>query len=360
MTLRIVDIHEDGQASNVDADAGQMAMSGDGRRIVFVDREANMRLWDSAVGRAETFYQAFAGQPLLSQDGLVFVATLGPSMPRPSIWLFSEPPEDNGAPSLGLLVWSQNPKPTTSSASLTVPASDDLSGIMRGEYFIEDVDPGQGNGVPMDWDGTNLSATFGNDLSTGVYKVNVRVEDNEGNWSQVVTDYLVVYDPSGPMDVVGRRSLVPSLANGDILPGLNQSSQSDKMIFGFDVKYGVGGVVDPASAFGFTYNTGSKCNTQNPVNCHETGFTADSFNWLTIGDVNNSLGTVRGVGTLTVDGVNTQVRFSIVARDGDLLTPVGDDTVIIKIFNFADDPDTATPIYKVSAILSHGSSIKIQ
>jgi hypothetical protein len=267
---------------------------------------------------------------------------------------------DTTAPQLGNPSWSLNPKSTSQTSLLTVPATDEGLGVAGGEYFIGDTDPGLGNGVAMVWDGTNLSSTFGNNLSAGVYRVSLRAEDNAGNWSSVLIDYLVVYDSTGPVDVVGKRSLVPTLANGDMLPGLNQSGQNDKMIFGFDVKYGTSGGIDPTSAFDFTYNTGSKCNSQNPINCHKTSFTGTSFNWLTVGDTNNSLGTIKGVATLTVDGVVTQVRFSVVARDGDRLTPVGDDTVMIKVFNLSDNPDTATPIYQVSGILAHGSSIKIQ
>jgi len=267
---------------------------------------------------------------------------------------------DGTAPQLGNPVWSLNPKSTSQTSILTVPATDEGLGVAGGEYFIGDTDPGLGNGVAMGWDDTNLSATFGNDLSTGVYQVNIRGQDNAGNWSAVVSDYLVVYDPAGPVDVVGKRSIVPSLANNDVLPGLNQAGQTDKIIFGFDVKYGVNGGIDPASALSFSYDTGSKCNSNNPTNCHKTDFTSSSFSWLTLSSTNNSVGEFRGIGTMAVDGVATQVRFTVVAQDGDRLTPTQDDVITIKIFNLADNVDTAIPIYGVSGSLSHGSGVKIQ
>jgi hypothetical protein len=34
--------------------------------------------------------------------------------------------------------------------------------------------------------------------------------------------------------------------------------------------------------------------------------------------------------------------------------------MVIKIFNILDNPNTATPIYKVSGVLGHGSGVKIQ
>lgn len=89
-------------------------------------------------------------------------------------------------------------------------------------------------------------------------------------------------------------------------------------------------------------------------------FTATSFSLLTLSGSNNSVGYFQGQGTIVVDGVSSQVKFTVAAQDGDLITPAQTDTIAIKIFNLADNPATAAPLYQVTGSLSHGSGVKIQ
>lgn len=75
--------------------------------------------------------------------------------------------------------------------TLTVSATDDLSGVAGGEYFIG-ADPGQGSGLSMQWNGTSLAANFGSLLAPGVYTISIRAVDVAGNWSGVVTVVLTI------------------------------------------------------------------------------------------------------------------------------------------------------------------------
>ncbi|HLZ14422.1 MAG TPA: hypothetical protein VKQ34_00345 [Candidatus Saccharimonadales bacterium] len=257
------------------------------------------------------------------------------------------PASDSTPPSLGAFSWSANPKSTFQTSTLTVPASDDSSGVAGGEYFIGDTDPGPGNGAPMQWDGANLSTTFGTDFPTGVYKISVRAKDNAGNWSDPLSDYLVVYNPTGPR-MTGKKSVVPSLANGDVLPGLTTNGQTDAATFGFSVRYDSQGNISSNSDLQFAYNTGTNCkNVKKAQNCHSLSLNASSIAWLITQGTNNSTGIFQGTATLTVDGVNSQVLFRVTGRDGTRLDGVSPDQFGIGIFMPGANPNTDTPLYVV-------------
>lgn len=101
---------------------------------------------------------------------------------------------DQTAPTLGTPSWVANPVTEGSNTTLDVPASDNLSGVVGGEYYIGSTDPGQGNGTSMMFNGTtgNLCASLGSNLAPGTYQVNVRAEDAAGNWSTITTTTLTI------------------------------------------------------------------------------------------------------------------------------------------------------------------------
>ena len=99
---------------------------------------------------------------------------------------------DTGAPVLGTPGWSVNPTIVGQPTTVTVPATDSISGIVGGEYYVGGTDPGIGAGIPMSWDGTNLSASFGAGFAPGSYTISVRAENTAGNWSNVTSATLVV------------------------------------------------------------------------------------------------------------------------------------------------------------------------
>jgi virginiamycin B lyase len=282
---------------------------------------------------------------------------------------------DTTPPVLGMPTWSSNPKPTTGTTTLTVPATENLSGISRAEYFVGDTDPGQGNGTSMTLANTqtssggeivaaDLAASFGSNFQPGVYKVTVRAQDLAGNWSSTTSDYMVVFDPSGPTDVAASKKVIPLLANGDALPGLLSDTQNDKADLGFDVLLAANGTVDPTSKLSLDYATGQACNSPHPTNCHTTNFTVNTttpniFNWLTVGGTNESIGTFQGQGTLTIDGTVTTNPFRVVATDGNRTTPASSDDVLLQIFAPRANPDTAVALYQLH-IRAAGNWAKIQ
>jgi hypothetical protein len=257
--------------------------------------------------------------------------------------------------------WTANPMARGSSTTITVSAPDPgaLSGLAAGEYFIDN-DPGVGNGIPMSVNGNNLSATFGSSLPAGVYKIGVRAQDAAGNWSETETDYLVVYDPAITLGVMGQsKDLVPSLANGDILPGLNAAGQTDTAEYGMGVDY-KNGVLDPHNDFRFSYDTGTHCNTPSPVNCHTFELNATSFSWLLIDQTNDSRGRFQGSATVIIDGASSTHPFTVEGIDGQRLSPATSDYFVLKIYATGANPATASPIYRVSGYLNKQNAVEVR
>jgi tricorn protease-like protein len=272
---------------------------------------------------------------------------------------FDAPPHDTTPPTLGTITWTLNPKTTSQSTTLSVPATDDASGVVGGEYFIGDTDPGTGNGASMNWNGTALTVNFGANFAPGVYKINVRAQDGSGNWSQTATDYLVVYDPTTSLGVIGKsRDLVPSLAAGDSLPGLVASGQADSAIYGFTVDYR-NGALDSHNDFQFSYKTGSRCN-KNPANCTSFELNATSFAWQVIDQTNNSRGRFQGMASLVINGVTTTNPFTVEAIDGQRLNPSSDDYFVLKVYAPGANPNVAQPIYQASGYLTKAGAVTVR
>jgi fibronectin type 3 domain-containing protein len=267
---------------------------------------------------------------------------------------------DQTPPVLGTPAWTTNPKPTNGSSVLTVPATDMLSGVSGGEYYLE-TDPGVGHGIPMPYSGGNLTATIGTGLAVGVHPVAVRGRDAAGNWTTIATTMLVVYDPAVTIGVTGKnkKDLIPSLANGDVLPGLTSPTQTDPVDYGFTVDY-TGGTLDSGNDFMLTYNVGSKCNTPHAQNCHTLSASASSFNWMVIDQTNNSRGRFQGTATVVVDGVSTTNPVTVEGIDGDRLTPAADDRITVKIYAPGANPATASPTFQVSGALARGNSVRVR
>jgi hypothetical protein len=266
---------------------------------------------------------------------------------------------DKTAPLLGAPVWSNNPKSVFGTATITLPVTENLSGIAEAEYYLGDTDPGQGNGATMQVSGGTISVNFNTDFPTGVYKVTIRVKDKAGNWSQSVSDYLVVYDPFGTR-MTGKKTLLPSLANGDTLPGLIANDQQDKVKFGFNVRYDSNGSIHRNSDFQFKYETGTKCSKQTLAqNCHSLELNATSIAWLTTQGANDSTGIFQGTAKLDVDGVKSNVIFCLTGVDGERLDVVSDDHLTLKVYADGTNPNTSAPLYQVSQEVLRGN-IKIR
>ena len=180
------------------------------------------------------------------------------------------------------------------------------------------------------------------------------MQDKAGNWSPPGADYLVVYNPFATR-LNGKHALLPSLANGDYLPGLVDASQTDTATFGFSAGYDSRGQM-LKSDMQFSYATGKNCNQPlKAQNCHNTELNAASVDWLAVTGVNNATGIFEGSANLVVDGLSQAVRYRVVALDGERLSSSSQDHLWLAIFAKGADPNTATPLYQVNADVLRGN-----
>lgn len=277
----------------------------------------------------------------------------------------SDTSNDTTPPEIAQIAWTNNPKALNTQASVTVNVSDSQSPVDRIEYFIGDNDPGVGNSESMSINNQSglldvtASAEFDTSLASGVYKITIRALDSAGNWSLASVDYLVVYNPSGN-NFTGRSNFVPSLAAGDVLPGLNSDSQTDEAKYGLTAKYTASGAFTNNSGFQFSYSTGENCKKPaQAVNCHDLTLDSTSLSWYLNDGTNDSRGTLQGLADLVIDGVAQAVKFRVSGVDGDRLTPASLDSFKLEIFNENDNPQTAQPLYKVDVNSLNNRSIKI-
>lgn len=237
---------------------------------------------------------------------------------------------DKTLPMMGELSWDKNPKKSTEVSHLTVPVTDAGSGIARVEYFIGDTDPGLGNGAMMHYDGTSARVDQTTDFATGVYKISVRAQDAAGNWSQMSSGYLVVYDPTPGVKVRGRRTIkiVPGYAVN--LPWVTSPTNAT---FGFSVKYAADGTIAKQSDLQFSYKTGSNCHRPaRAINCHVFELNASSIKWMTVGGQNNSVATFEVAAKLRQDNIIQTVSVVLRVTDGNRINRFTEDDFMISIY----------------------------
>jgi len=201
---------------------------------------------------------------------------------------------DRTPPTLSMPVWINNPMTTTQTASVTVTATENLSGVAKGEYYLGTTDPGQGNGTAMTLTGSaptySLAASFSN-LSVGVYTVNFRAENNTGIWSPVSTDYLAVYNPTS-------RGLFTGADNFNSPTGADTANPAltGKVTFGISTKYDTNN--QPTGTVKMDFKAGN-------INFVATNLT------VLVTDPTSGLATLRGAGTVNGSGSYTVLMTGI-------------------------------------------------
>lgn len=107
---------------------------------------------------------------------------------------------DRTLPTLGAVSWTDNPFiEGRVNTTVSVQATDNLTPLVRAEYYLGDIDPGKFHGEGMNLENPSpdglsatLTRTFGADLAPGVYPVHVRAVDAAGNWSNEVLSSLTI------------------------------------------------------------------------------------------------------------------------------------------------------------------------
>ena len=235
---------------------------------------------------------------------------------------------DKTAPVVASIAFTKNPKAVSERSELSSNVVESESSITEAEYFIGD-DLGLGSGATMNVNGNTMSTKFGTDFGTGVYKISIRAKDAADNWSNVESDYLVVYDATSGVRLRGSR-MVELNSGSNQLPWVG-GSNSMQGKFAFSVRYGGDGKVTPQSDFQFAYKVGTNC-MKLPHNCHSFELNATSIKWLTTTGSNQEVGIFNGVGTLKSDDQSQPVAFTVYAQDGERLSPLANDTFSVSLY----------------------------
>lgn len=242
---------------------------------------------------------------------------------------------DKTSPQVEGVSWARQPKAVTETSSVTLTAIDAESGVVAAEYFIGDQDPGVGNGATMRVYDGGAAVDFGTDFATGVYKLSFRVKDRADNWSQVVSDYLVVYDPQTSVRTSGAGLIKPNLET-DNLPGLVSAGQDDILLYGLSVGYRNGSIVKTSDVV-VRYQTGRYCHIpQRANNCHRLELNATTIRWVALSDLSKRAD-IEGEATLTVDGATRPVLFRLTAIDNGWSGFRSSDRLTLRIYESADD-----------------------
>lgn len=246
---------------------------------------------------------------------------------------------DKTAPTLGNLTWSANPLAVSNNTTLSVNATDSLSGVNNVYYTINGglPQPMTFNSVTGTW-----SAAFGAALAVGTYNIDVFAVDSAGNTQGGTNDVLVVY---GQSSVKGHVKTLPTTS--DALPiALDTSNNPKKLSIGFT------NIMTPASgSFDISYVLKN--------NQDEFDLPSTTIDWVVVQDANHA--SILGHGNLTKyeNGVqsvvqNMTVRIDIVSGTS------APDHITVNIFSPGVNPNTGSATYTISDdILTTGSNLTI-
>jgi hypothetical protein len=241
-------------------------------------------------------------------------------------------------------------KTAAQTKTFTVPAADNLSGVVAGEYFYG-TDPGAGNGTAMTYAGAALAGTLDTDLPVGVYQLYVRSRDNAGNWSTTRSAQLIVTQ-AGTTSAQASGSFTPNAANGDQLPQLGAANYVLAQ-YNMNVNFNSNRITAGSNAsFTYTYGTTPLCGALPWFpGCQQMTFTATSFDSLVFTGTGNGNVSITGTATVTLGGTTTTNRFLILLTDG--ARAGGSDHYDLTIY---DAGNPATVLYHAS----NGGTVRVQ
>jgi kelch motif-containing protein len=253
---------------------------------------------------------------------------------------------DTTPPVLGGISWTKNPLADDASSTLSVPVTDDNSGVVSGEYYLSTDFRAPGYGVAMNWDGTNLTATFTN-MNPGAYQLFVRARDGAGNWSQPTATDLVVYNPDTGIVVSGSSvHFIPASSTsdpGDSLPftTVNSNHQAHSS---FSVRYRANGTL-AGNDLAFSYAANST---------DSMTITSQSYAWLVATSATNAQFAGTATVNIVIGGVSTSQTMTYLVSVQDGATTGTPDRLSIKLFNPGSDILSDTPQYQLSGQLQSG------
>lgn len=249
---------------------------------------------------------------------------------------------DQTVPTVGAPVWSANPLQQGSSTTVTIPATDALSGVASVQYAIEGGTP---QSMTFDPASNSWKATLGGTLASNTYNISFTATDKAGNTSVPVTDILAVYNSSNGY-VTGHARTLPT--GTDVLPITRDTSNNPtKLVVGF-----TNAVAPTSGSFDLKYVVK---NNQN-----EFGLSSTGINWVVVPD--SAHASILGHADMTTykNGTQTVIQNMSVRFDITLGANGAPGHITVKIFNPGVDPSIGMPVYTISdEVLSNGSNLMI-
>lgn len=249
---------------------------------------------------------------------------------------------DKVVPTIGTPTWSSNPLLQGQTTTLSIPASDSLSGVDTVQYAL---DGGSAQAMTYDAVSNTWRATFGNSLAVSTYNVSITAIDKAGNSSVPAEDVLAVYTTTNGY-VTGHAKTLPT--SSDTLPIARDTSNNPaKLIIGFT------NVTAPTSgSFDVNYVVRN--------NKDEFSLNSKSISWVVVQDSTHA--SVLGTADLTtyVNGAQTVTQNVKVRFDITLGVNGASDSVSMKIYNPGVDPSIGLPAYVVNdSVIPGGSNLMI-
>jgi len=243
---------------------------------------------------------------------------------------------DKTAPTLGPLTWTANPLLEGQSTTLSVAATDDLSGVNVVAYTL---DGGHPQAMAFDSVSNTWRAVLGTNpaLSVNTYNIEVFTTDEALNESARRVDVLAVYNTTNGY-VAGHGRLTPNAT--DTMPiardvPVNPGQRAGQLVTGFT------NVVAPISGnFDVSYVVKN--------NEDEFRLSSTEVNWVIVPDATHAR--ILGHANLTkyVNGVQSTLQNVAVKFELALGTGGAPDHITIKIFEPDVDPNSGTPTWVIS------------
>jgi hypothetical protein len=262
---------------------------------------------------------------------------------------------DKTAPTLSNVAFTTNPLAVNTTTTLSAQVGDATSGVSRVEYFVDNLDPGAGNGTAMTVSSGVATTTVGAYTTPGMHTYSVRVQDVAGNWGPTITINLDVYNPAdshaashGFIDPGGATS---DLNPGDYLPTV--SGNNIKATIDLTLDYATPTATVPTGTSTFTWGPAANGNCKKtPNNCFVVE--ATSVAWLVV--PGNGTADFQGLANVSLNGSpvglgsNYPFRVHLVDNDGTTFT----EHYRLDVYPIGSDPDYAQPIYQASGDLTGG------
>jgi fibronectin type 3 domain-containing protein len=252
---------------------------------------------------------------------------------------------DQTAPEVSNIGFDTNPVSINTSVVLSANVADTTSGVAGAEYYLG-IDPGAGNGTPMNISGTSAAAAIPSFANAGMYTFYVRALDNAGNWSQPMPITLDVYNPTAGY-TAGHGFIEPNgdtSIPGDTLPAV--TGNNVRATIDFSVKYNDVNATFPEGVSTFTWGSGNCKKADNT--CFVVNM--DDLSWLVVpGD---DTATFQGLASLSLNGQSLGSGYVMRVSVASLASG---DHYLLQVYQPASNPDIDNPIYQASGDLVGGS-----